>query len=133
LIARADTFYLASAHPSAPRAGARSHGVDVSHRGGPPGFALFTDDATFVIPDFRGNDLYNTLGNLRLNPSAGLLFIDAAHGDVLQLEATAKLVVGSHPLAGDAGTGRIVRFDVQRARFFPGASALRFIAYAGRD
>jgi uncharacterized protein len=130
LIRRADTFFLASAHPEAQSSRARAHGVDVSHRGGPVGFAHFTDDATFIIPDFHGNNFFNTLGNLQLWPAAGLLFIDLASADVLEVEATAQAVSGSHPLAGPDATGRIVRFVVHRTRRFKGASALRFFTPA---
>jgi hypothetical protein len=126
LIAAADTFYLASAHPAARESRAPSEGVDVSHRGGPPGFAHFIDEQSFVIPDFQGNNFFNTLGNLRLEPRAGLVFVDFARGDVLALEAQAKAEPGRHPLDADAGTGRVVRFDVTRVRFHPGSSPLRF-------
>jgi predicted pyridoxine 5'-phosphate oxidase superfamily flavin-nucleotide-binding protein len=126
LIAGADTFYLASAHPAARESRAPSEGVDVSHRGGPPGFAHFIDDRSFVIPDFQGNNFFNTLGNLRLEPRAGLVFVDFVRGDVLALEAHARAQPGRHPLDGDAGTGRVVRFDVTRVRFHAGASPLRF-------
>lgn len=126
LIASADTFFLASAHPEAASGRERAHGVDVSHRGGPPGFAAFIDEQTFVIPDFPGNNFYNTLGNLRLNAAAGLLFIDVVGGDVLQLEASAEIATGTHPLAGPEFEARVVRFRVQRARAFRAASGLRF-------
>jgi uncharacterized protein len=125
LIRRADTFFLASAHPRA-FAGQRAQGVDVSHRGGPRGFAHFTDDESFIVPDYSGNNLYNTLGNLLVNPAAGLLFIDTDGRDVLQLEASADILDGSHPFAGPEPTGRVVRFTVRRARLFPAASSLCF-------
>jgi uncharacterized protein len=126
LMARADTFFLASAHPEAARGGPRSIGVDVSHRGGPPGFVQFTSASSFIIPDFKGNNFYNTLGNLRLSALAGLSFLDFASGDVLQLEASASVRAEAHPAAGADGTGRVVQFDVQRARWFPKLSPLRW-------
>jgi predicted pyridoxine 5'-phosphate oxidase superfamily flavin-nucleotide-binding protein len=126
LVASADTFFIASAHPDAAMSRASAHGVDVSHRGGPPGFALFTSDDTFLVPDYRGNNLFNTLGNLRLNPRAGLLFLERARGDLLQLEATVDTVIGAHPHAGPEPSGRNVRFRIRRVRFFPEASSLRF-------
>jgi uncharacterized protein len=125
LIRRADTFFLASAHPRA-LDGARAQGVDVSHRGGPRGFAHFTDDDSFIVPDYSGNNLYNSLGNLLLNRAAGLLLIDTDSRDVLQLEASTDILTGSHPFAGPEPTGRVVRFTVRRARLFPAASPLRF-------
>jgi uncharacterized protein len=126
LIASADTFFVASAHPSAGRDGVDAHGADVSHRGGPPGFIHFTDDATFSIPDYQGNHFFNTLGNIRLEPRVGLLFLDVAGGDLLSLEATAELLHESHPCAQPNGTGRCVRFLVERSRHFERASPLRF-------
>ncbi len=125
-IAAADTFFIASAHPDALTSAAPSEGVDVSHRGGPAGFAAFVDDDTFVISDYRGNDLYMTLGNLRLAPLAGLLFIDRTSGDLLQLDTQTDTIEGTHPQPTVADTGRLVRFRVQRARLFPAASPLRF-------
>jgi hypothetical protein len=125
LILAADTLFIASAHPAARASGAEAHGADVSHRGGPPGFAHFVDDDTFIIPDYAGNDLYNTLGNMRLEPRVGLLFIDVIGGDLLLVECTALALAGSHPQARP-DTGRIVRFRVGLVRHFPRASPLRF-------
>jgi uncharacterized protein len=126
LITAADTFYLASAHPDALGSRARSQGVDVSHRGGPPGFVHLRGDSILVVPDFRGNNFFNTLGNLQLNARAGLLFMDRARGDLLELEASTELVTHPEPLAGPSATGRSLHFHVQRSRFLPAASALRF-------
>ena len=128
LMTSADTFYIASAHPEAGKSALRAHGVDVSHRGGPPGFVHFIDERRFIIQDFQGNDFYNTLGNVRLHPPVGLLFLDFAGGDVLELDATAVAIAGEHPLADPASTGRLVRFEVLRARLFVGASPLRWIS-----
>lgn len=126
IIAGADTFFLASAHPGAMTGAERAHGIDVSHRGGPAGFAAFVDADTFAIPDFPGNNFYNTLGNLRLDARAGLLFIDVASGDVLQVEASAEVAIGTHPLAPPDLRARTVRFRVRRARLFQRASGLRW-------
>ena len=62
-----------------------THGVDVSHRGGKPGFVRIDDDKTLTFPDFSGNYHFNTMGNILLNPLAGLLFIDFEQGDLLYL------------------------------------------------
>lgn len=127
LVASADTFFIASGHPAAAALRApAAQGVDVSHRGGPVGFALFTHDDTFVVPDYHGNNLFNTLGNLRLNPRAGLLFIERAQGHLLQLEVSVDTVQGAHPHAGPEPSGRNLRFRVLRSRLFPSASPLRF-------
>lgn len=61
LVAGADSFFIVSALGSV--RGALSCGVDVSHRGGPPGFVRVDDEHTLSVPDFVGNSYYNTLGN----------------------------------------------------------------------
>jgi predicted pyridoxine 5'-phosphate oxidase superfamily flavin-nucleotide-binding protein len=124
-IAAADTFFIATAHPDAGASSVRAHGIDVSHRGGPPGFVFFTGPDTFIVPDYSGNNLYNTLGNLHLEPRAGLLFVDTTHGDLLQVSATATLETAAHPFAEPRGSGRVVSFRALGARFFPGAARLR--------
>src|SRR5205814_1386013 len=68
-IAAADTFFVATAARTAEPTG----GVDVSHRGGPPGFVAVAGD-TLTIPDFAGNRYFNTLGNLVTEPRAALVF-----------------------------------------------------------
>lgn len=127
LLERADTFFIASAHPDATRSDDPARGLDVSHRGGPTGFVHFIDARRFIIPDFRGNDFYNTLGNVRLLPRAGLLFIDLESGDLLTLETHAEALAGDHPLEHPARTGRIVLFHVERVRVLPGAARLRVV------
>jgi predicted pyridoxine 5'-phosphate oxidase superfamily flavin-nucleotide-binding protein len=126
IVASADTFFIASAHPAAGAGQAVAQGVDVSHRGGPTGFVLVAQDDTLLVPDYRGNNLFNTLGNLRLNPRAGLLFVERAHGHLLQLEVHVEVVPGAHPHAGPEPSGRNLRFRIQHVRLFPSASALRF-------
>ncbi|RJG13729.1 flavin-nucleotide-binding protein [Pseudomonas cavernicola] len=86
LVTQADTLFIASQN-SDPQAG----GVDVSHRGGAPGFVSLGADGRLWLPDYSGNFLFNTLGNLLLEPRCGLLFIDFHSGDLLQLEARAEL------------------------------------------
>ena len=73
IIAGADTMFVASANPAGL--------LDASHRGGRPGFVELRGDRLW-IPDYPGNAMFNTLGNLRLNPPAGLLFVDFADSQV---------------------------------------------------
>jgi predicted pyridoxine 5'-phosphate oxidase superfamily flavin-nucleotide-binding protein len=114
LIRRADTFFIASAAPGA-HAGDPSSGVDVSHRGGRPGFVRVTAEngrTVLTAPDFAGNSFFNTLGNIAANPRAGLVFIDFAGGDVLQLTGRAEIVWDGPELAAFAGTQRLLRVTV---------------------
>lgn len=85
LITKAATFFVASYAPS----GAHG-GMDVSHRGGPAGFARFNDDI-LTVPDYPGNRYFNTFGNFLENPRAGLLFIDFATGDLLHVTGEATI------------------------------------------
>ena len=89
-IGRADTFFIATAHPQARGAHERAHGVDVSHRGGPPGFVRVEGDR-LTVPDFVGNRFFNTLGNLVLEPRCSLLFLDFEGGDATWVIARAEL------------------------------------------
>jgi predicted pyridoxine 5'-phosphate oxidase superfamily flavin-nucleotide-binding protein len=104
---------------------ARAHGVDVSHRGGKPGFVRVDGDV-LTVPDFRGNFFFNTLGNLLVHPQAGLLFIDFESGDLLQLDAHAEVITQGAELESFFGAERLLRLQVTRALWRPAALALRW-------
>lgn len=87
VIAAADTFFVASYVRHADGA----VDVDVSHRGGPPGFVRVDDNDNLVIPDYAGNNFFNTLGNFVKNPVAGLMFVDFERRDLLQLTGRVTL------------------------------------------
>ncbi|MBN3790918.1 2Fe-2S iron-sulfur cluster binding domain-containing protein [Burkholderia sp. Ac-20353] len=114
LLAHADTFFVASANTSA-EAGAAG-GVDVSHRGGPQGFVRVEDAWTLATPDYSGNRFFNTLGNLRHDPRAGLLFVDFERGDLLYVAALAEIVWDGPLVASFDGAQRVVRYRVQQVR-----------------
>ncbi len=99
--------------------------VDVSHRGGRPGFVRVDGDL-LTIPDFSGNLQFNTLGNLLLNPRAGLVFIDFDRGDLLQLSGATELVFAGEELAAFAGAERLWRLAVQQWVRRRGALGLRW-------
>ena len=115
LIARADTFFIATAHPAAadPAASA-AQGVDVSHRGGKPGFVRIEGQA-LVVPDFVGNFFFNTLGNLLVEPRCGLLFIDFEQGDLLHLTAIGEVLQDGGAGPAYAGAQRLLRLEVSGA------------------
>ncbi len=123
LIAASDTFFVASYVDREDGDGGRS--VDVSHRGGKPGFVRVDGDV-LTIPDFSGNRFFNTLGNLVANPVAGLLFIDFERGDVLQLTGRAEVVLDGPEIAQFQGAERLWRVHVRRVVRRPGALALRW-------
>lgn len=122
LIAAADSFFVASYVDR--EDGARQ--VDVSHRGGRPGFVRVGADGVLTIPDFNGNRFFNTLGNLLLNPKAGLLFIDHATGDLLQVTGDAEVILDGPEIAAFRGAERLWRFAPRRALHRPEALPLRW-------
>jgi predicted pyridoxine 5'-phosphate oxidase superfamily flavin-nucleotide-binding protein len=97
-IAGADTFFLATAHPQ--------RGADASHRGGPAGFVAIESPTRLRWPDFPGNNMFNSLGNLAVHPQCGLLFVDFARGATLQLRGRAHV---------EGDDERAVMFDVEEA------------------
>lgn len=106
LIRRADTFFVATTHAR--------RGTDASHRGGNPGFVKVLDESTLRIPDYRGNSMFNTLGNLALNPNAGLVFPDFENSRVLQLSGTVEILWDqADPNGESGGTGRFWDFHVE--------------------
>lgn len=109
LIAGADTLFIASAAALEAETG----GIDISHRGGRPGFVRIDGD-TLTVPDFAGNNYFNTFGNLLREPRAALLFVDFATGSLLHLQGEAEIVWQGPELARLDGTERLWRFHVKR-------------------
>lgn len=126
LILGADTFFIATAYPVVERDSESSHGVDVSHRGGKPGFVRVTGDGTLTVPDFTGNFFFNTLGNIAVHPRAGLLFIDFETGDLLYLAVDAEIIWQGAELEAFAGAERLLRFRVREMMHVEAALPLRW-------
>jgi hypothetical protein len=126
LIQNADTLFIASAHPAARTPASVAEGVDVSHRGGRPGFVRIDADDTLTLPDFSGNGYFNTLGNLALDARAGLLFIDFEQGDMLQVAASAEVVWDGFDPVAFAGAERLLRLRVSTVQHWPRAMPLRW-------
>lgn len=120
-IEEADAFFVAS---YADREDRRQ--VDVSYRGGRSGFVRVGDDGLLTIPDFDGNLFFATLGNIHLNGRAGLLFVDFATGDVLQMTGDAEVLFDSPEIAAFQGAERLWTFRARRVVRRPGALALRW-------
>ena len=124
LIARADTFFIASANLET-EAG---RGVDVSHRGGRPGFVRIDDERTLTSPEFIGNFFFNTMGNLLAHPRAGLLFIDFERGDMLHVAVDAEIIWEGAQLRAFAGARQLLRFHVREVVRNVGALPFRWSA-----
>lgn len=104
-VASADTFFVGTT--------AAELGSDASHRGGNPGFIEVTSER-LTWPDYVGNSMYMTLGNLEVDPRAGLLFVDFEHGHTLHLSGTAKVDWDRGRASQWPGAQRVVDFDITR-------------------
>jgi predicted pyridoxine 5'-phosphate oxidase superfamily flavin-nucleotide-binding protein len=121
-ISAADTCFIASASGRLAPEGDRREGVDVSHRGGAPGFVQVTQEPSGTrlwMPDYPGNNAFNTLGNIASYPRAGLLFPNFETGDILQLTCDAELHFDGAELERFSGAQRLASFRVQSGRYVP--------------
>ncbi|TQV82295.1 pyridoxamine 5'-phosphate oxidase family protein [Denitrobaculum tricleocarpae] len=111
LIEQADTFFIATQFSEGK--GEAAEGVDVSHRGGKPGFLRIDGDAQILWPDFRGNALFNTIGNILLNPRCGLLLVDFEGGDLLYMTGQTEVIWEGPEVEAFDAAERLLRFTVE--------------------
>ncbi len=122
IIEEADTFFVAS-YADRPDEGRQ---VDVSHRGGKPGFVRIEADGSLTVPDFNGNLFFSTLGNFIVNPRAGLVFVDHETGTVLQLTGSVEVILDSPEIAAFEGAERLWRVKPEKVVLRPDALPLRW-------
>jgi predicted pyridoxine 5'-phosphate oxidase superfamily flavin-nucleotide-binding protein len=105
-VSRSAMFFLATAD---------SHGQpDVSYKGGMPGFVRFLDDQTLAFPDYDGNGMFKSLGNILANPKVGLLFVDFENPYRMRVSGTASISTDD-PLLGEFDAAQmIVRVRAER-------------------
>jgi predicted pyridoxine 5'-phosphate oxidase superfamily flavin-nucleotide-binding protein len=122
---KADTFFVGSYHPVSGLA-------DASHRGGQPGFIKVQDSKTLVWPDYAGNMMFNTLGNIAANPNTGLLFIDFEQVATLQLTGQAYIKWDSELQKTLPGAQRLIEFQIEQAIVIKGGQPLnwQFLNYS---
>ncbi len=105
MVAASDTFFLGTAHPT--------RGSDASHRGGPAGFVRVDSASQLWWPDYPGNNMFNSVGNLAVDDEAALLFVDFVTGATLQVSGKANVEWTTPGAVGDdGGVGRRVAFSV---------------------
>jgi predicted pyridoxine 5'-phosphate oxidase superfamily flavin-nucleotide-binding protein len=123
-IERADTFFIASVHAGT--------GADASHRGGQPGFVRVLDDRTLRIPDYAGNNMFQTLGNIAADPRVGLLFVDFETGTTLQLTGRARILWDRKQFGQLKGAERAVEVEIDQIVEIEGKGPLgwRFLDYS---
>lgn len=122
IISKADTFFIATQYLKDPDD--LTQGADVSHRGGNPGFVRIEDDQTLVWPDFIGNFHFNTLGNINMDPRAGLLFIDFETSDLVYLTGAAEVIWEGKEVDAFTGAERLVRFKLTESILIKGGFPL---------
>jgi uncharacterized protein len=82
-IERLDMFFIATADEQGY--------PNCSYKGGEPGFVRVVDEHTVVFPNYDGNGMYLSAGNMLANPNVGMLFIDFERGRRLRLNGVASI------------------------------------------
>lgn len=116
LITNADMFFISST---------TTEDMDTNHRGGPPGFVRILSDTEIVYPEYSGNRLYQTLGNLQMNPKVGITFPDYENGNVLYTTGTAQILVLDEAAKLLPGSNIAVKIKLDEARFVEGGLPFR--------
>lgn len=112
-ISQADTMFIGSGFPGDGVSAEETVGMDASHRGGERGFVQVLDAQRLVFPDYAGNNHFNTIGNLLIDPRVGLLFIDFARGNLLQITGRARIDWDSDAVSRYPGAQRLVYIDIE--------------------
>lgn len=103
--------------------------MDTNYRGGPPGFVRVSSNeasgAVLVYPEYSGNRLYQTLGNMQMNPLAGFVFPDFETGDSLYATGTTEVLVGKDAASVLPRSNLAVRITLSAAHFVKKALSFR--------
>jgi uncharacterized protein len=122
-IERADTFFIASRHAA---------GADASHRGGVPGFVKVDDPRRLRFPDYAGNNMFQTLGNVTSDPRVGLVFVDWDSGTTRQITGQAHVRWDGDARADLPGAERAVEVEIDEVVEIDGQGPIgwRFLEYS---
>lgn len=123
-IEEADTFFIASGFRGDGESS--TFGMDASHRGGARGFVQVDDDARITFPDYAGNNHYNTIGNLTVDPRAGFLFINFETGSLLQLTGATSIDWNTDALSNFPGARRLITLNIEGVVSVEAAVGLRW-------
>jgi predicted pyridoxine 5'-phosphate oxidase superfamily flavin-nucleotide-binding protein len=104
-IGAASFFFIASSYGDQP---------DCSFKGGDPGFVKITGASTLEFPDYDGNFMYRTLGNIAKNPRVGLLFITFDRKSYrIRINGRASIQRDAESLARHCGAKAVIRIECQ--------------------
>ena len=121
VINQADLFFISSSN--------HELDMDTNHRGGPPGFMRILsndrDGLILVYPEYSGNRLYQTLGNLSTTPRAGLVFPNFDTGDVLYVTGKTEILAGKTAKDLISHSNLAVKITVEAAKYVTNGLAFR--------
>lgn len=119
ILQASDTLFICSGHAG--------RGLDLSHRGGNPGFIRVLGPTAIRIPDYAGNSMFNSFGNILTDARAGISVMDFAASRVLQMTGKAAVEWNQPDEKGlTGGTGRFLTFEMDRWRMLPMPRAARW-------
>lgn len=123
LINKADCFFISSYH--------QNTDMDTNYRGGPSGFVRIISNqregAVLVYPEYSGNRLYQSLGNLMMNHRAGLVFPDFETGDAIYMTVETEILINDEADAILPRSNLAVKMTVVEARYVEKALGFRGI------
>jgi len=111
IVTRADTLFIASRAKQLnddPRSG-----VDINHRGGLPGFITVLDNTTILVPDYKGNNFFNTFGNILQDSRVGVQIVDFSTSTLLNLQGRAEIITIDDSQLKAPDMGRRVRITIE--------------------
>lgn len=111
ILSSADTLFIGTLNPRT--------GLDVNHRGGRPGYIRIVSPTEIFFPDYRGNGMFQSFGNLQVDKRAGITIIDFETGQLLQLSGTATVEWNRDNITAftiEKAAERILRFYITHVR-----------------
>jgi len=126
----ADMFFLATAD-------AEGH-PDCSYKGGEPGFVRVLSERELAWADYDGNGQFRSLGNIKVNPSVALLFMDWNKPARLRVQGRASVVLDDPLLASLPGGPALIRVSIERVfpncpRYIHRMNVVERSVYSPRD
>jgi uncharacterized protein len=114
----ADTIFLASGYRGDGED--QRYGNDASHRGGQAGFVLVLDNKTLILPDYSGNNHFNTIGNLIMDPRIGISFPQYETGAILQVSGHAEIIdITKQNSSAYPGAERLIKINIDQVVDIP--------------
>lgn len=93
--------------------------ADISHRGGESGFIKHHFPNKILVPDYKGNSMFNTLGNFKANPQGGMVIVDFTLGYYLHLSGKINIIFDKEPsILNTGGTNRFWELEIHKWYLF---------------